>query len=157
MRKVVGIASLFIGMLLGGCFGSNKLVDPIQGGLNDSSGQAPFPALHPIYNMLSPAHHAKDVDPSTDLIAYFTLAVDTATLNLDAPDPENRNMSLRCNGEFVALSLVSEDAFLRKLVLSAVGGLPANTFCQVRMTRNVRSIEGIPMDNEYVWEFFVGS
>lgn len=156
MRKLVGFACLVLLSLMTACSGSNILVDPIQGGLNDSSGLAPVPVLHPIYTMLSPAHRARDVDPSTLLVAYFTLAVDTSTLNLDAV-PENRNMILSCNRQLVGLTLVSEDAFQKKLVLSPIGGLPRQTFCQLRMTRNVKSVQGIPMDNEYIWEFFIGS
>lgn len=156
MRKLVGIASFFVVLMLAGCTGANSLVDPIHGGLNDSSGLAPMPFLRPVYTLLSPPHRAHDVAPSTLLTAYFTLAVDTNTLNLGQP-PNKRNMSLWCNRTLVNLNLVSEDAFQRKLVLSAVGGLPPNTFCQLRMTRNIKSVEGIPMDNEYIWEFFVGS
>ena len=156
MRKLVGIAGFFVVLLIAGCTGSNSLVDPIQGGLNDSSGVAPAPFLRPIFTLLSPQHRQHDVDPATLLTAYFTLAVDTDTLNLSGL-PDNRNMSLWCNRQLVDLTLVEEDAVLRKLVLAAVGGLPPNTFCQLRMTRNIRSVEGIPMDNEYWWEFFVGS
>jgi hypothetical protein len=156
MRKLVGILSLFVMTAVVACTGANSLVDPIQGGLNDSSGLGPVPVLHPVFTRLSPRHRAQNVNPFAQLIAYFTLGVDTSTLNLTA-NPPDRNMSLWCNSRLVDLSLVLEDAFVKKLVLAAVGGLPPDTFCQLRMTRDIRSVEGIPMDNEYIWEFFVGS